>query len=122
MSRQTGNFHEQQAAKYLQKQGLRLVTRNFSAYRGELDLVMLDKNTLVFIEVRYRKASNYGSAAESVTVLKQQHMLHAAQRYLQLNSQYAQLACRFDVIAINGTNNPDSHPKIDWIKNAFLIT
>ncbi len=115
MSRQSGKEHEQQAADYLRQQGLKLLTQNFHAYRGELDLVMLDRKTLVFVEVRFRKNSAYGSAAETVTYKKQQRLVMAAQHYLQTNRQHCHLPCRFDVIAINST-------KIDWIKNAFLIT
>ena len=122
MSRKSGKHFEEYAARFLQKKGLKLLTQNFHAYRGELDLVMRDGETLVFVEVKFRKNSNFGSAAETVTLKKQQHMVLAAQFYLQSHQQFSQLACRFDVIAINGTSRQDDNPKIDWIKNAFLIT
>ena len=122
MSRKSGKHFEEYAARFLQKKGLKLLTQNFPAYRGELDLVMRDGETLVFVEVKFRKNSNFGSAAETVTLKKQQHMVLAAQFYLQSHQQFSQLACRFDVIAINGTSRQDDNPKIDWIKNAFLIT
>ncbi len=119
MSRQQGNNYEKQAADFLRKQGLILLTKNFYAYRGELDLVMQDKQTLVFIEVRYRKNTNFGTPEETVTCSKQRHLVKAAQKFLQLNQALAQLPCRFDVIAITQSGNT---AKINWIKNAFLIT
>jgi putative endonuclease len=122
MSRESGKWHEAVAKKYLEQQGLKLIEKNFHAYRGELDLIMQDKQTLVFVEVRFRKNSNYGSPAESVTARKQQHMTMAAQRFLLLNPKMAETACRFDVVAITGSANSENKPKIDWIKNAFLIT
>ena len=79
MSRQNGQQHEKQAEIFLRKRGLKLLAKNFHAYRGELDLVMLDGKTLVFIEVRYRKNANYGSAADSITYKKQLSLIHGAQ-------------------------------------------
>lgn len=119
MSRQQGKNYEQQAADFLRKQGLILLAKNFYAYRGELDLVMREKQTLVFIEVRFRKNTNFGTPEETVTWSKQQHLAKAAQSYLQRNKALAQLPCRFDVIAITAADNTT---KINWIKNAFLIT
>ena len=122
MSRQSGKHFEKLAADFLKNKGLKLLQQNFHAYRGEIDLVMRDADILVFIEVKFRKNAAFGSAAETVTFKKQQHLILAAQHYLQLHRQHANLACRFDVIAISGTHTGKSDPKIDWIKNAFLIT
>ena len=122
MSRKSGQWHEAMAEKYLVQQGLKPVSKNFHAYRGEIDLIMQDQYSLVFIEVRFRKNIFFGSAAETVTSKKQRHLAQAAQRFLQLHPKMANKACRFDVIAITGSANPSNPPKIDWIKNAFLIT
>ncbi|MGD2119559.1 MAG: YraN family protein [Chromatiales bacterium] len=118
MSRHKGNQFEELALDYLQRQGLQLVARNYHATRGEIDLIMQDKKTLSFIEVRYRKADDYGSAAESVDYRKQQHLIVSAQTFLQQNRQYDDWPCRFDVLAISGTGGAN----IDWIKNAFELT
>ena len=84
--------------------------RNFRCKGGEIDLLMQDKNTLVFIEVRKRADKEYGGAAASVTSAKQQRLIAAAQYYLQ---RYTMLPpCRFDVIAIDGVD-------ICWLKNAI---
>ena len=117
MSRDKGNQYENLALDYLQQQGLQLVARNFHAGRGEIDLIMQDKKTLSFIEVRYRKADDYGSAAESVDYRKQQHLILSAQTFLQQNRQYTDWPCRFDVLAISGS----SATPIDWIRNAFEL-
>ena len=122
MSRASGQYFETMATRYLQQQGLKLLSRNFHSHRGEIDLVMRDRKTLVFIEVKFRKNNHFGSAADSVTWKKQQHLIQAAQRYLQSNQMLNNLSCRFDVVAITGNAASGNSPKIDWIKNAFLIT
>ena len=107
-----GNNTEQLACDYLLEQGLQLVQCNFSSRYGEIDLIMRDTDTLVFIEVRYRKNRNFGGAAASVTATKQQRIIKTALSYQQ---QYAiQDTMRFDVVAVEGNCS-----KIKWIKNAF---
>jgi len=78
---------------------------------GELDLIMDDNNTLVIVEVRFRKNNNYGSAAESVTKTKQNRIILTTQTFI--SERNVKCPIRFDVIAISGNGN------IDWIKNAF---
>ena len=109
-----GKTNENLACQYLEKQGLILVERNFSCRRGEIDIIMRDKDTIVFVEVRYRRHDKYGSAMESVNTQKQKRLSLTAKHYLLQTG--TPLACRFDVIAISGTepNNP-----IKWIQNAF---
>lgn len=112
---------EQYVAEYLQKQGIEIITRNFSCKMGEIDIICKDKpNTysevLVFIEVRYRKNTLYGSAAESVTHTKQQKLIRTAHYYLMKNPWEQHLDCRFDVIAVSLEHNLS---KIEWIQDAF---
>ncbi|MDP3837504.1 MAG: YraN family protein [Methylococcales bacterium] len=106
-----GENAEQQAHDFLLKQGLKSVARNFRCKQGELDLIMLDNNTLVIIEVRFRKTDKYGSAAESVTHSKQARIIAATHIYLA--TQKINKPIRFDVVALSGNG------KIDWIQNAF---
>jgi putative endonuclease len=106
----TGQSGEDDALAYLQQQGLKLVERHFLCKGGEIDLVMQDKDTLVFVEVRKRAASNYGGAAASITPAKQRRLITAAQQYLQRYKMPP--ACRFDIIAIDGS-------EIAWLKNAI---
>lgn len=110
----TGDLHERSAADFLQKQGLKLLDTNLSSRHGEIDLIMQDKNTLVFVEVRYRRNKNFGGAAISVTAAKQRKIALTALTYLQRSGK-TEMPCRFDVIAINGQEILDSQ----WIKNAF---
>ena len=113
--RERGSRAEAYALNYLLAQGMKMVARNFHSRRGEIDLVMLDRDFLVFIEVRSRHNTGFGSAAESVTRKKQLRIIHAAHYFLQTKAQWAVYPCRFDVIAIDGR----SGGKIDWIKDAF---
>ncbi|TAK60343.1 YraN family protein [Methylobacter sp.] len=106
-----GESAEEQAHNFLIKKGLKPVSRNFRCKQGELDLIMTDKQTLVIIEVRFRKTDKYGSAVESVTRTKQSRIIAATHVYLA--SKKTNGPIRFDVVAISGNGN------IDWIQNAF---
>jgi putative endonuclease len=114
MSKSTGQFYEQQALMYLQQQGLTLVQQNYSCRFGEIDLVMREQQTLVFVEVKFRRSNHFGGAAAAVTLAKQQKLTRTALFYLQAVGQQH---CRFDVVAI--TEQP---AEISWIKNAFAGT
>ena len=113
----TGKKSEQLAANFLGLQGLLLQTCNFQNRRGEIDLIMTENDTWVFVEVKYRKNSHFGGALAAVSVKKQQKIKQCAEFYLQqagLNEYNT--PCRFDVIAMQGDINK---PEITWLKNAF---
>jgi putative endonuclease len=112
----TGGQWEQLAESFLNKRGLRTLERNYYSRFGEIDLIMMDRQTLVFAEVRYRRDSAHGSGAESVTVSKQKRITLAAQKFLQHHRHHASLACRFDVVSIG---KEDGRILMNWIKNAF---
>jgi len=108
-----GSDAEQAAASFLQNHALVLVTQNYRCRFGEIDLIMRDKTTLVFIEVRMRTNDFFGGAAASITPSKQVKLLRAARHYLSgLNTEPA---CRFDAVLLSGNNGQN----IEWIKNAF---
>lgn len=107
----TGEQAEQRALAHLQAQGLRWVASNFRCRFGELDLLMQDQQTLVVVEVRYRKSDHYGTALESVTATKQARIIAATQVYLAANRVTS--AVRFDVVALSGDG------RLQWVKNAF---
>lgn len=111
-----GAAAENLALRYLEMRGLKLVERNFRCRVGELDLIMRDAGHLVFVEVRSRRSSQFGTPAESVTRTKQQKLLRAAAFYLQ--RCHLDLPCRFDVVAILQTA---TEPHIDWIRDAFQL-
>lgn len=106
-----GEQSEQLAQQYLIKQGLQAVEKNYHCKHGELDLIMRDQETIVIIEVRYRKSSKFGGAEESITPTKQSRIIATTQHYLLVNK--IKRAIRFDVIAMSGNN------EINWIQNAF---
>lgn len=118
-SNRVGQQAEQAALNFLKQQGLTFVARNYHCRQGEIDLVMLDQKSLVFIEVRYRKSTKFGSSAESVSTSKQQKLIRCAEHYLLHKSQGGTPACRFDVIAIYPSGTDKSSLQFDWIKNAF---
>ncbi len=111
-----GAAAERLAAQFLQSRGLQLLARNLRWRDGELDIVMRDGDTLVFVEVRYRASEAFGGAAASVTMGKQRRIVRAAAHYLASEPRFARLPARFDVIAIQGAL---AKAKIDWLKNAF---
>ena len=113
---QRGKEFETIAAKYLEKHGLKLVTRNFTAPCGELDLIMHTPEMLVFVEVRYRKNSYYGDGAESITQTKQIRLKKTALSFLKQYPKFHTWPCRFDVVSVSG-----SFPyQITWIPNAIV--
>lgn len=117
-----GEQAERGAERYLIQQGLRLQARNYRCKAGEIDLVMLDQDTLVFVEVRLRSHRGFATAAESVDWRKQQKLTRAAQHYLQRHRLTDRVACRFDVLAFdpNSTASPGTDsPGVSWVKNAF---
>jgi len=107
-----GNAAEQLAALFLQKRGLKLVERNFRCSYGEIDLIMRDGNTLIFIEVRLRSSDNFGGAAMSINQTKQQKLRRSAALYLQTRGDSA---CRFDAILMSKLDIN----AVEWIQDAF---
>lgn len=118
-SRKSGIYWEKAAESFLRKQGLTLLQRNFSSRFGEIDLIMEDKQTLVFVEVKYRRNDYHGSGADAVTFHKQGRISRTAAWYLAKNPHRAECVCRFDVISIDPKERDEG---INWIKNAFYST
>ena len=118
-SRERGQEAEQACCRFLQQQGLKLLDRNYHGRRGELDLVMLDDDTVVFVEVRFRINDRFGGALESVTPGKQDKLRKTAALYLQKQTRLAN--GRFDVVAMTEKvqNNGSKNYTFEWIKNAF---
>lgn len=114
--RSTGDRWESRALAELQTAGLRLIERNWHCRYGEIDLVMREGDTLVFVEVRYRDDAGSGGALASVGAAKRGKLVRAAQLYLAQHAALAQHACRFDVVAFDGTGNG---VRCDWQRGAF---
>jgi putative endonuclease len=104
---------EKIAATFLTQQGLKLVASNFHCRYGEIDLIMQDGKTLVFVEVRLRTNTTFGSAAASITPQKQKKLIHTAQLYLQQHA--IQSPCRFDAVLMHKAD----YTQIEWLRNAI---
>jgi putative endonuclease len=107
-----GLLGEQQACQFLEARGLKLLARNYRCLFGEIDLVMRDKEEVVFVEVRKRKTNRFGSPIESITLAKQRKIIKTALQYLQKMYCFGDIQYRFDVVGITGE-------EIEWIKDAF---
>lgn len=119
-----GHRAETAAAEYLTRQGLTLIDRNVRAGQGEIDLIMQDGSTLVFVEVRARKVGAWVSAEESISRGKRLKVIETAERLLNENPAWRQSPCRFDVVAIGlpagSSSDPDSaQTEVNWIQDAF---
>ena len=111
-TREIGGQGEDNARNFLKEHGIKIRESNFRCKFGEIDIIGDDGNSLLFIEVKTRKRTDYGQPFETVTPQKQKKIILAAQRYLQKHPKLANKACRFDVISI-------VDDKIDWIQDAF---
>lgn len=106
-----GTAAEDAALAYLLKRGCTLLDRNFRSRFGEIDLIVDDGGTLVFVEVRMRSGGRFGSAADSITAAKRDKLIATAQHYLTRSGR--DCACRFDAVLIDGQG------RIDWMPDAF---
>jgi len=117
---QQGEEAEAACYHYLKSQGLKLVEKNFNSRFGEIDIIMLDKAMLVFVEVRFRKNNQFGGALESITPSKQNKLRKTAELYLQKNTQHKN--ARFDVVSMSQNTQTSANKQaytFDWIPNAF---
>jgi putative endonuclease len=101
------------ACDYLEKQGLKLLIKNYYCRCGEIDLIMQDGNEVVFVEVRSRKNTFFMDPLESITLQKQKNIILTATNFLQKQRWLDTVNTRFDIIGITASNH------IDWIKDAF---
>lgn len=100
--RQLGSRYEEWAAAYLINHGYEILEKNYRCKKGEIDIIASHKGYLVFIEVKYRKNSQFGDPAESVGVQKQRVIYQVANYYMVTHNMWENHPCRFDVVAILG--------------------
>jgi len=114
-----GLYYENTALRWLKAKGLKVVARNYhSNHYGEIDLIMLDQQTLCFIEVKIRKDNAFGGTAYSIPRSKQQKIIRTALSFLKQQGKYNKYAMRFDALFIQP--GPLSRgDDIEWIKNTF---
>jgi putative endonuclease len=116
--KRTGDAAETAALRYLLGKGLQLVARNYHCKAGEIDLVMLDGNTLALIEVRYRRSETFGGATASVTATKQRRLVQAARHLMTTQAALRRYPARFDVVAVTPRL---AMTQVEWIQAAFSI-
>ena len=109
-----GNQAEKVALSYLEQQGLTLIKKNYQTRLGEIDLIMQDGKSIVFVEVRLRKNNIFGGASESITQVKQRKIAKVAEQFLQ---HHGNQPCRFDAIVMEKAEIQH----IQWIKHAFEV-
>ncbi len=110
--RRTGAAYEEKAAEYLTALGYEILERNFRCRQGEIDLIAREGETLVFLEVKYRRTAVYGKPEEAVDALKQRTICRVADFYRMRRRIPEDRPCRFDVVAVLGE-------EITLYRNAF---
>ncbi len=113
-----GKEGERLAEQYLKKKGYKIVERNYRCRGAELDLIVLDRRVIVFVEVKTRTGRGFGSPFEAVEFRKQQKMIQAAQYFLN-EKKLHQRDARFDVVGISW---PGGEPVVEHIENAFELS
>ena len=110
-----GNQSEDLAARYLQKAGYKIITKNYSCRQGEIDLIAQEKDILVFVEVRSKRTQHYGLPIETIDKNKQMKIRKAAVNYLHQQHKN-DCYCRFDVVTVLWD---ESKPQINLYRDAF---
>jgi putative endonuclease len=96
-----GREGEERAAEWLEKAGMRIIARNVRSRTGEIDLVALDGETIVFVEVKTWSAYGYDDLSYGVDLKKQRRIIETAKYFLSVHREYSSMAVRFDVIFIS---------------------
>lgn len=116
MLKLAGKQAENTAAIFLKNSGHKIIDRNFHSRFGEIDIISLDKETLIFTEVRYRKNEKFLNAVETIDQHKCKKIIKTSEVFLNKYKKYQSYYCRFDVIVMTGDIN---EPVIECIKSAF---
>lgn len=117
-SLQIGYEMENLACHYLEQQGLQLLLRNYRCKMGEIDLIMRDNQLIIFVEVKYRRQTRFGSSLEAIDMQKRAKLVRTAEYYLLRNRINSTCQIRFDAITIE---HVDHQRKIHWIKNIIEL-
>jgi putative endonuclease len=115
-TREIGELGERQGLKHLKKAGYKIVEKNFRAIAGEIDIIARDKGDLVFVEIKLRTTSEFGTPGEAVDARKQGKIIRSALQYVK-TKKISGANIRFDVLSIG-----PGEEEINLIKNAFLST
>lgn len=118
----TGRRAEELAAELFESRGAQVIARNWRRPEGELDLVVLDGRTLVFVEVRSRRRDDMGHPLETVTPRKRGRVVRAARLYLDAEPRLDVDGYRFDVVGVLFTGDDDAEAEISYVENAFELS
>jgi len=113
-----GEAWEMRVVEFLSERGLTIITRRYRCRLGELDIVAHDAGQLVIVEVRARGRA--GKALESIGPWKRRRIVNATRHFLMRHSHWHARPIRFDVVAVHAIDT--SHPRFQWVKNAFDAT
>ena len=113
--RNYGMAAEEAAALFLEGKGIRILERNFRSYHGEIDIIALEKETILIVEVKMRRNKECGTPAEAVNLKKQKRICYTLNYYRMKKQLMDTTAVRFDVIEV------DKDLQCHWIKNAFAF-
>jgi putative endonuclease len=115
MKKDKGKIGEDMAVKFLSRKGYKILKRNYRYGHGEIDIIAMDKDVLIFVEVRVKFSDKFGSPEDSVTIKKREQLKKIASAFIQMNEvNFSE--CRFDVI---GITFKDGKFNINHIENAF---
>jgi len=117
--RELGALGEDIASDFLKANGIQIIIRNYFTKFGEIDIIGIEKKTIIFIEVKLRKSFKYGEPLESITSKKLERIRSSADLFLCDNSSYDTYDCRFDVICLTYSKVSATF-KIEWFKNQFF--
>lgn len=113
-----GDRGERAAARFLKRQGLRIIARQHRSRLGEIDLIALDAGCVVFVEVKTRQSIRAGRPDEAVNQAKQRKLTRLALEYLKRRGWLGQRSARFDVVAVTWPESA-AKPEIVHYRNAF---
>ncbi|MHA3117113.1 YraN family protein [Acinetobacter sp. ANC 4635] len=125
-----GIWAEQLAQRYLQQQGFTLLVQGYYCRYGEIDLIMVNAEQLIFVEVKARASTTFGEASESISFNKQRKVIRTAEHFLLEHAEYQHFSCRFDVICIQAQQQIAKMLQqdfsqltydLDWIEAAFTL-
>ncbi len=119
-NKEVGSKGEKEAAAFLKKSGYKILKMNYTCKLGEIDIVALEKQTLVFVEVKVRHSDIYGAPEFAVTAHKQRQIIKVAEIYLSRN-RITNTDCRFDVVAISYHQKDGGVHEINLLKDAFRV-
>jgi putative endonuclease len=114
--RDVGSVWETVVENHLRSAGLKTLARNFYSRYGEIDLIMRERDCVVFVEVRFRRSKARGDGIASVGAAKRKKLMQTASMFLQSRPALGNAPCRFDVIGCSGT---PQQPEFDWVRSAF---